>query len=239
MLLLVPKVITEFSLIDTIQDESDDIIGLRPFYIFSDTINDYGGHFYVGNNYGDLYLKLGFNFHSFSYEDDLNNFSGQSYGLDIKLKQKFNSLWLSGITGFSFTKFDADYIVADGILKHNPTGISGYGKIDFGYDFNIDSYFILSPFAGLRYQYLTVTDVSDKFFDMHAGTEVKYSFSVDSIKYEYSFSGALTTNGDFYSGIKVGFWSVPDKLGVSLDVAVLKNDIDYNYKISADARMAF
>ena len=70
----------------------------------------------------------------------------------------------------------------------------------------------------MYYQHYGVTDVSDKGLDVHGGIDVKYSFDIDGIKYEYLLTGALMTHGDFYSGIKVGFWSVADEAGMSFDV---------------------
>ena len=94
ILLSATKVINKFSLFDTVEEDKDDVIGVKPVYIFSDTINNLGARFYVGNNFDNLYLNLGFNFNRFSYKDDLNDFSGSSYGLDIKAKQKFNNFYL-------------------------------------------------------------------------------------------------------------------------------------------------
>lgn len=239
ILLSATKVINKFSLFDTVEEDKDDVIGVKPVYMFSDTINNLGARFYVGNNFDNLYLNLGFNFNRFSYKDDLNDFSGSSYGLDIKAKQKFNNFYLYGLGGFSIIKFNANYVTSDNSLKHNPIGNSVYGKFDAGYDFALDSDLTISPFAGMYYQHYGVTDVSDNGLDVHAGIDVKYSFDIDGIKYEYLLTGALMTHGDFYSGIKVGFWSVADAVGISFDAGIIKDDKDYNYKLSANAKMSF
>ena len=239
ILLSATKVINKFSLFDTVEEDKDDVIGVKPVYIFSDTINNLGARFYVGNNFDNLYLNLGFNFNRFSYKDDLNDFLGSSYGLDIKAKQKFNNFYLYGLGGFSIIKFNANYVTSDNSLKHNPIGNSVYGKFDTGYDFALDSDLTISPFAGMYYQHYGVTDVSDNGLDVHGGIDVKYSFDIDGIKYEYLLTGALMTHGDFYSGIKVGFWSVADAVGISFDAGIIKDDKDYNYKLSANAKMSF
>ena len=239
ILLSATKVINKFSMFDTVEEDKDDVIGVKPVYIFSDTINNLGGRFYVGSNFDNLYLNLGFNFNRFSYKDNLNDFSGSSYGLDIKAKQKFNNFYLYGLGGFSIIKFNANYVTSDNSLKHNPIGNSVYGKFDAGYDFALDSDLTISPFVGMYYQHYGVTDVSDKGLDVHGGTDVKYSFNIDGIKYEYLLTGALMSHGDFYSGIKVGCWSVADAVGISFDAGIIKDDKDYNYKLSVNAKMSF
>jgi len=233
------KLINSFALFDGIEEHKDVVLGITPFYIGSDSVNNFGGRVYIGDNYDNLYLNLGFSFNSFSYEDNLNDFSGLSYGLDIRAKQKINNFWLFETAGFTIANFNADYVSDDNELKDNPSSFSGYGKFDAGYDFELDSDLTLSPFIGVSYTQDKVISVSEKDLNLHGGTDIKYNFITDGIKYEYSLSGALMTGGDFYSEIKIGFWSVVDKVGVSFDAAVFKDNFDYNYKLSVNAKMEF
>ena len=66
-----------------------------------------------------------------------------------------------------------------------------------------------------------------------------YFFVVDGVKYEYSAMAAYGTNGDLMANFKVGFTSVTDEAGMSLNAAVLKDDFDYHYKISLNAKVLF
>ena len=90
MLMRPIKVINNFSMFNQLENNDDLGFGAHASYIMSDTTNNFGGRIYVGNKIEDLYLNIGFNFNSFSYEDNINDFSGRSYGLDIRAKQSFN-----------------------------------------------------------------------------------------------------------------------------------------------------
>lgn len=233
------RVLNDIALFNVLHHEKELGIGLNTFYVTSDTTGDFGGRIYIGNKFDDLYLNMGFSFNSFSYEDNLNDFSGVSYGLDIRAKQNFDKLWLDGTIGINISKFDADYITNDNTIKQDPIGYSEYGKIDIGHDFDILSDLTVSPFAGIVFQQYNITDVSDFDFHVRSGADLKYVSLMDGIKYEYSLTGALSENGDLFSALKIGFWSVIDGVGASFNAGLFKNDIDWHYRFSIDAKFAF
>ena len=142
------RVINNFASINNITSKTDTGIGAVPVYIVSDNMRNIGGRVYFGNHYNDLYFNIGLLLNRFEYRDSINDFSGFMYGTDFQVKQYFDKLWLNGIGGINFTKFNADYVSSNKI-KHNPYGVSWYTGLDSGYDFNIGSDFILSPFFGI------------------------------------------------------------------------------------------
>lgn len=232
------RVTNNFTLMNGINDKSDFGLGFTPMYTISDKISNLGGRIYIGNNYNDFYLNFGLQLNRFEYSDDINDFSGFTYGADIKLKQYFEKLWFKGVGGINVTKFKANYI-SDNEIKDNPYGISWYTLLDGGYDFYIGNDFIISPFVGAGYQNYKVADVLDNDFYVRGGAGLKYSFITDGIKYEYGLDGAIASNGNLYSSAKVGFWSVTDEAGATLSVGILKDDFDYNYQLSLNAKMLF
>lgn len=232
------RVINNFALMNGINEKSDFGLGFTPMYTMSDKISNLGGRVYVGNHYNNFYFNFGLQLNHFEYSDDINDFSGFIYGADIKLKQYFNKLWFNGVGGINVTKFKANYI-SNNEIKNNPYGISGYGGIDTGYDFNIVNDLLVSPFIGVIYQTYKVADISDNDFYVRGGAGLKYSFVTDGIKYEYGLDGAIASNGNLYSSVKVGFWSVTDEAGATLSVGMLKDDLDYNYQLSINAKMLF
>ena len=231
------KMLNNITIVNPVNE--DEGVGINTFYVFSNTIKDFGGDVYVGHRYEDLYLNLGLNINSFTYENNLNEFSGLSYGLNIKAKQKLNDFWLDGITGVALTKYKADYITDDNTIKKDPLALSGYGKTSFGYDFNLMTGFVLSPFVGVSYQRYHVADINDTDLNVFSGGNIKYSFDTDGIKYEYSVNASVTNNGELASTIKVGFLSITDGAGASFDAGVFKNEEECYYKLSINAKIIF
>lgn len=231
------KMINSFTLSENIIP--DDGVGLNTFYVFSNSVKDFGGEFYIGGHFDNLYLNFGLNIHDFVYKDDLNDFSGLSYGLNIKAKQKINNFWIDGIVGLALTKYNADYVTDENALETNPFGLSEYGKISVGYDFKLTTDFIISPFVGSIYQRNKVADINENDLNFIGGTDVKYNFVVDGIKYEYAFSGSVANNSDVYASFKIGFLSLTDGAGASFNAGVLKNEYDYYYKLSVNAKILF
>ena len=228
-----------FLLTDTLRKETDSGVGLDTAYMFSDSISSLGGRLYAAQKYKDLYFNLGFNFNRFSYEDELNDFSGFSYGIDIKAKQIFDKFFLYENFGAVLTQFRADYITIDHNLVANPLGVSGFGEIDIGRDFSANTDLTLSPFTGIVYQRYDVGDVSDTDAALRGGGDIKYEFITDGIKYEYALSASLTTDFDFASSLKFGFWSLEDMVGASLNMAMFSDDIETYYKLSLNMNLIF
>ena len=232
-------VINNFALMDIIKDKNDFGLGFKPVYIVSDKISDIGGRIYIGNHYNDFYFYIGLSLNHFEYSDEINDFSGFVYGTDIRLKQYFNKLWINGTGGINLTKFKANYVSSNNQIKNDPYGVSWYIETDVGYDFNIADSFIISPFAGVEYQNYKVTDASDNDFNIHGGAGAKYYFVTDGIKYEYALDAAVISNGNLFSSLKFSFWSITDEAGATLSVGVLKDDWNYNYQLSLDAKILF
>ena len=233
------KTITKFSLNDLIKSDNDSGVGIIPYYIMSDKMDTVGLRVYAGYKHDNLYFHAGVNLNKFEYSDELNEFSGWNYGFDIQSKQIFDKLWFSEILGISLTDFKADYITTDGRVENNPLSMSWYGDISAGYDFELDPDIILTPILGFSYQPYKIADVTETDSYAHMGGDIKYFFVVDGIKYEYSALVAYGTNGDLMASLKAGFCSVTDEAGVSLNAGILKDDFDYHYKISLNAKVLF
>lgn len=233
------RIINNFAMMDNINNKNDFGLGLKPSYIVSDKISVLGAHVYIGNHYKNLYVNAGLNLHRFSYNDDINEFSGFLYGADVGVKQFFDKLWINGVSGINMTRFDANYVSSNNKIKNNPDGLSWYMGFDSGYDFDIGSDFIVSPIVGIAYQNYHVADVSDTVFYVRAGADAKYSFVTDGVKYEYGLNTSVVSNGNLFAAIRFGFWSIIDEAGAVLSLGMLKDDIDYNYQLSVNAKMIF
>ncbi|MBO7042829.1 MAG: autotransporter domain-containing protein [Alphaproteobacteria bacterium] len=232
-------VINNFTLLDTIKNETDTGAGVSSSYVLSDSVKNFGGRIYIGKRYENLYFNAGFSLNSFSYKDDLNDFSGLMYGLDIKSKQLVDKLWFSEVLGATLTKFRADYITDKSELKSNPLGFSLFGAIDSGYDFNVYKNIVVSPIVGLVWQTAKVADTAETDCYLRTGGNATYAFVTEGIKYEYSLESSIGSNGNFSAGMKIGFWSVMDEAGISLDANVFKDEFDWRYKFGLTGKILF
>ena len=113
------------------------------------------------------------------------------------------------------------------------------GLRDTGYDFNVFEGFVVVPIVGIVWQNAKVADVADTEFYVRGGGEGKYAFITDGIKYEYSLESFVGTNGNFSTGIKIGFWSVEDEGGVDLGINAFKDEFDWRYKFSLTGKILF
>ncbi len=233
------KMQNKFMWMNFIKNEKESGVGIEPYYVMSDKINVMGGHVYSGYKFDNIYLGAGVNIGRFDYKDKLNDFSGMFYGFDINSKQTFDKFWLGEAFALSMTNFKADYISEQGDIKKNPSALSWYGDVMAGYDFKFERDITLSPVVGFAYQSYKVADVSDTDSFVHGGANAKYFFAMDGIKYEYSLSGSIGTNGDMFANFGIGFVSVTDDFGVSLNTGVLKDEFDYYYAFSLNAKVMF
>ena len=233
------KMINNFTLIDMINDETDSGAGISASYVFSNSIKNYGGRICVGKRYENIYFNAGLTLNTFSYGDSLNEFSGLTYGIDIKSKQNFDKFWFREVLGASLIKFHAKYVTDENEIKSNPLGFSLFGAIDTGYDFNVYENIVVAPIAGLGWQSAKVADADETDFYARGGGAVKYSFVTDGIKYEYALESSIGNNANFSTSIKAGFWSVVDEAGVVLDATIFKDEFDWRYKFGLTGKILF
>lgn len=214
-------------------------VGADIDYVLSDKISDYAGHLYFANHYNDLYFTIGLNLNSFSYKDNVNEFTGLAYGIDARAKQYLNDFWLDGILGINRATFNADYIYSDGGATSNPTGVSEYARFSLGYDIKHVSDFVLSPFVGLLFQKSEILGMSDLDVFLHTGLNAEYEFVMDGIKYRYGASVGANDEANWNIGINIGFLSVVDDAGAHFGIDMFQDDFGTNYKFSINANVRF
>ena len=235
------KMINDFSLMNLNQDIDKDIgIGIQPYFIGSEDINNFGSRLYLSGKYKDVYLNFGLTLNSFKFSDKTNDFGGMAYGADIKIKTHlFDEYWGRGIAGIAFSSFDADNIYVDNDIKNNPYGFSGYIGGEIGFDYDIASDVFLSPFVGMIFDSSIVIDETESNFNLKAGSDIKYDYVMDSIKYKYGAGLSIATNGDIYFGVNMEFYSIPDTTGATFNIELLNTEDRFGYKFSIDAKTIF
>ncbi len=240
MILMNPiKTITRSNLLDSFTDITDSEAGAKFDYILSDKINNFGTHVYIDNKYENLSFRIGVNLNSFSYGDDLNEFTGLVYGLDIRAKQYIDDLWVDGLIGINRTDFKTDNIYVNENISNNPNGISEYLRLNVGYDYTKIPEFVFVPFVGFMLQRYEIMDFSDTDLNLHTGIMAKYDFIMDGIKYEYGANIATDEKAFWNIGFNIGFLSVVDEAGVSVSINVFKDEFAVNYKLSLNGKIRF
>lgn len=233
------KTINRAILLNFFGAEQDFGVGADVDFIMSDKINNFGGHVYISDKYEDLFFKIGLNLNRFSYADNINEFTGLSYGADIRAKQFIDNFWLDGILGISRSGFDADYVYNNGDISEKPKGMSEYARLSVGYDIKRVSDFVLSPFVGLMFQKSDIIGLSDTNINLHTGIIGKYNFVMEGIKYVYGASVATDENTNWNIGANIGFVSVIDNAGADFEINTFKDEFGTNYKFSIKAKVQF
>ena len=231
--------LNKFSLIDLLNNENSLYGGLSGVYVGSDTTQAFGLVVKASGKYEDFYMGTSLSVNRFRYKNDMNDFDGFSYGADIKVKKYFDDLWVHGIVGITMANFKTETIYYNHNITQNPFGYSGYGAIDVGYDYSIMPDLMFSPFVGGVAQLSGVAKDTDKDISLRIGSDIKYTFETEDIKYEYKAGFGVTGIGDLFGKIRFGFMSNQDGAGVSFDLDALRNDEDFFYKITLNGRISF
>ena len=231
--------INNFTLNNDMNYTNDGNIGLSPYYIASDSSSIFGGRLFINKNYKNTYFNLGLDLSRFNYSDNLNDFSGVTYGFDVKAKHDFDNIWVNAVLGATLANYHADYVTNDKEVKKDPFAKSFYGSGDVGFNIKAFDKTTISPFMGVAYQQYSVTDVSVYDTNIRAGSNVKYSFTVDDIQYEYSASGAINDDFDLFIKLKFGFVALTDMAGASFGLDIFSDENDVYYKLSANAKIVF
>lgn len=231
--------LNQFSLVDLLSSENALYGGFTGFYVLGDTTNIFGLDLNFDGKYEDVYLGTGFNLARFRYKNDINNFDGFTYGVNIKIKKYIDDFWIHGTVGARIAHFKTETIYYDNHTTQNPVGYSGYGALDMGYDYVLSSDVIFAPFIGGVNQLSWVAKKSDNDITGRAGLNIKYSFGTNDIIYKCSALFGASLNGDVFGKTKFGFMSNQDGAGISVGVDAIKNNHDIHYKINIQGKILF
>ena len=235
------KTINRADLFNVNTDNFNTGANVRVGYLTSDKIGDMNARFNIGNVYKDLYFNIGVNIDTFIFDDnEFNKFDGFAYGADFEIRKYFDNLWFGGLAGVRRALFKTDDIYSDDNVISNPKGLSEYARINIGYDYNNIDNLKLSPFAGLMFQNVDISGMSDSNINLIVGTKIKHDFTIDGIKYEYGLSVASDEKAKWYVGGNIGFVSVADNVGGAIKIDAFKDEFDdINYQISINAKIDF
>ncbi len=222
-----------------ILNESD--LWIAPEYIFGDKMSALGVN--VGTRVlhtDNFYLGLSGYYYNANWADNINKFSGNTFGGNLDAFYKISDLFfVSSKIGASYTKFDSGYVFDDEKIFENPYGVSLYYGVDFGASFDVNDNLSVVPFVGLYDDYVYIVNKSDDNFAVKTGANAKYKFSFDNMLYKYSAYFAVDTNAEINAGVSVDVWSELDGAGGTISAEVYNSDFGMQYKITGKLNIVF
>ena len=222
--------------------DRDDNLGIIPLGIFSNDLVVFGVEPYATLNlFDDLQIKLSANVSSLKYADDINEYTGVSYGIGADAIYGLpNNNFVRVYGGLSFASFDTGIVFDGNDATTNPDGFSGYAIAEAGHSFLIDNDINLMPFvvSGINYSHIIKFDE----YNFYAGTgiETKTSFDIDGMRYTYALRGLVRTDSAIGGGVNVSVWSISDAAGADFEFGILYDDaLGASYHVSLNAKFNF
>lgn len=222
--------------------EQNDSLSIMPISIFSENLFVFGIVPSVSLNIDDdLRIKLSANVSSLKYFDDINNYSGTSYGIDVdSVYDLSDNVFVRAYGGFNFSMFDTGFVFNGSGATKNPNGISVFGAGEAGRRFSVDETTYLSPFVTLGGDYENVMRFNRYNFYAGTGVDAETCFVVDGMRYAYALRGLVRTDSIVGGDLKVSVWSTIDSAGVDFTFGALyDNDIGTSYHMSLNAKFNF
>ena len=227
---------------ETMRIDHDDGFGIMPEFLFSNNMQMFGIEPNVNIKLDDdLRMKIYGHFSYLKYTDDINEYSGTSFGggADIVYDLSSNN-FVRAYGGVNYTVFNVGPVF-NGLEKtENPGGWSGFVNTEIGHRFVVDNDYFISPYVLLGGDYMTM--LNDTGFDVYggAGADAGYKFNCDGLEYTYAVRGIASSNMNFGADVNVSVWSVMDAVGADFKFGMLHDsDFGLSYHISLNARFDF
>ncbi|MDL2296163.1 hypothetical protein LJC18_05170 [Lachnospiraceae bacterium OttesenSCG-928-E19] len=190
-------------------------------------------------NFGDLKTSVSVYAGAFDYDDNLNEFSGNFYGGNLRAFYNDKFMWIDTTLGLTYANYKTGVIFDGKNATQNPDGISVYGVSDFGIKFDIDDEYYVSPFVGVLGEYDHVLNDSEMDYAGRAGMVAGFNSEIMGIKNDYQLFGTIQSNNVQSIGARFNFLSVVDGAGGSVSYALINNDYGINHKFAIDLTFMF
>lgn len=190
-------------------------------------------------NFGDLKTSVSAYIGSFDHDDDLNEFSGNFYGGNLRAFYNDESVWIDVTLGLTYADYKTGVIFDGKSTTTNPDGISVYGVSDIGVKFDINDEYYVSPFLGVLGEYDRVLNDSEMDYAGRAGMVAGFNSEIMGIKNDYQLFAIVQSDDVQSIGAKLNFLSVVDRAGGSVSYALVNNDYGINHKFAIDLTFMF
>ncbi len=193
----------------------------------------------IGVRMGSLGVAMGGHMARIRDFGDLNNYSGNVYGGDVRVRLDFDRLWLRGMVGLSIAEFDVGYAWNGKEVLVNPHGRGLYGALDLGYHGKSDGFY-MRPFVGMTAHASHVSGVgSDNMVAGRIGSKMGYAYVVDGLRYDFTAHAILDTAGAMMSGISMEIYSEMDAVGATVSMDIHHDNEITSYRLLVRGRLGF
>ena len=235
------KTMYSHKILEIMHIDQDDGFGIMPISVFSDSLFALGVEPNVNIKIlDDLRVKISANISSLKYADNINEYTGTSYGLGLDtIYDLADENFVRAYGGFNFSMFDTGLVFDGHNDTRNPNGFSGYIAAEAGHKFNVDDSTYVSPFGMIGTDYLNVLE-SDK-YDFYAGIglDTGTSFDIDGVRYAYGLRGLVRTDMSVGGDINLSVLSITDAAGADFKFGVLYDESGMSYHMSLNAKFHF
>ncbi|MBR4475280.1 MAG: hypothetical protein IKP05_01185 [Alphaproteobacteria bacterium] len=235
------KTLYAHKMLETMHIDDDTVFGFMPFGVFSDDIILNGAGPRISTKISDdLHLTISGYFADLEYSDDINEYTGSSYGIGLDIVDNLSSdnfVRIYGDVGFSH--FNAGPIFNGRKTKKNPDGFSGYMAGEFGHKFDVDEYYV-TPFIMVGSEYTEV--LNDNVLDTYvgAGANAGFDLEIDGLRYDYMARSIVRSDGGFGASVNISVWSGLDAAGADFGVGVFYDNVSGpSYRASINGKFGF
>lgn len=227
---------------ETMRIEHDYGFGIMPNFVFSNNMRLSGVEPSVSIKIDDdLRMKIYGQLSYLEYTDDINEYSGMSFGGGADAVYDLSSdNFIRAYGGLNYTTFNVGMVFNGSGKTENPGGFSGFINTEIGHKFVIDDDYFVSPFVLLGGDYMAMLNEQD--FDVYGGVgaDSGYKFNCDGLEYTYAVRGIVRSDMNFGADINVSVWSVMDAAGADFKFGAFHdNEFGLSYHISLNARFDF
>ncbi|MBO7642812.1 MAG: hypothetical protein J6S74_01615 [Alphaproteobacteria bacterium] len=236
------KTLYSHKIVETMRIDHDFDFGIMPISIFSTNMRLFG--FEPNMNIkldDDLRMNIYGHFSYLNYADDINEYSGLSFGggVDTVYDLPLDN-FVRAYGGINYTAFDVGPVFDGSGKIDNPGGWSGFVNAEIGHRFVFDNDYFISPYVLLGGNYMSM--LNKKEFGIYSGIggDAGYKYNCDGLEYTYAMRGVVRSNENVGLDINVSVWSVIDAAGADFKFGVLHDgEFGLSYHISLNARFDF
>jgi hypothetical protein len=215
-----------------------DTFGIDALYIKSSEVDLYSGIGTITGQIKDVNISASVVGGGFTSNDEINEFSGNFYGGNIRAVYDDKTVWMDAGVGFVISGFNVDVIFDGDGASSNPDGLAGYGMIDVGLKYDYGNYYI-SPFIGTMGEYAKVLHQSEFNLGIHTGAYSGYKILENGIETDYNLFVKIRSNNIQTIGARIKFWSVADSAGGGFSYGLLHDEMGLSHKLSLNFNFMF
>lgn len=189
-------------------------IASKDFYAYMGTI---GVKFSTGTPFD---FALGIKAGEIDYSSDVDEFSGDFYGIDIRARYEKSNFFVNTGAGVSVFNTDIDRVWYDNRSVMDVDVGYVFAVLDGGWRFRMAEDLLLKTFVGAKGEFLSVADVTDFYTRPRFGVNMEYVSDLFGVRYRYSLGYVASTDNEMMAQAGVGVQSMYDMIGIGAKIAL-------------------